>query len=214
MSDPEAKTRCFGACAVALLFVVSCYPGRSTDPNDYDTVTTVYNKAAPFGSWQTYAEPDSVVHLDTAGQADNISRSNDALILSTVVQQMNSLGYTQVASANAADLIVLVNVAVSTTTGVVSYPVWNYWGWWGGWDGGYGPTWSYYYGNYVVPYSYSTGTLLVTILDNKDRSVATQRLPIVWLGAANGLLTGSNTQSRITSHIGEMFSQSPYLKTQ
>jgi hypothetical protein len=195
-----------------VVVAVSCFPGRSTDPSDYDTVTTIYDKAAPFGTYATYALPDSVVHLDTVGQVDNVPHTNDGVILSSIVQSMNGLGYTQVTTAAAADLVVLASAATSTVTGIVVYPYWDYWGWWGGWDGAYGPTWSYYTPAYAVPYTYSTGTLVISILDNKNRSTTTQRLAIIWIGGANGLLSGTNPTGRIQSSVQKMFSASPYLK--
>ncbi len=196
----------------SMVLVASCYPDRSTDVSDFDTVTTIYDKAAPFGTYKTYALPDSVVHLDTAGQTDNVSHANDGLVLNSVQQNMNTLGFTQVSNAATADLVLLVNATSSTTVGVVSYPYWNYWGWWPGWSGAYGPTYSYYYPTYAVPYSYTTGTVFVSMLDNKNRDTVNKKLPIVWLGGANGLLNGtSSVASRIPTRINQMFTASPFL---
>jgi hypothetical protein len=211
--------RKFDRCSLALAAVfggaaIGCYTSEPSSVQDYTTVTTVYDTAAPYGTYKTYALVDSVVHLDTTGQQDNITRAYDELIISTVDQNMQTLGYTKVQSAAAADLVTLIGATTITATGFVSYPYFPYYGWWGGWGGFYGG-YGYYYPGYVVPYSYTTGTLLVGIIDNKNRDTANKKMGLIWIGAANALLSGASSNvlaTNIPIRINQMFTASPYLK--
>lgn len=192
----------------------SCYPDYGLTTADYDTVITLYDKDANFKRL-TYAMPDSIVHFVEDGTSeDDIDRSKDALILSTIQSNMTSLGYEKVevdTTADAPDFVILVGVTVTDNYGQVYYPGWGYWygwGWWGGYPG-YG-----YPGGSQI-YSYTTGTIFISMIDpDKDNTIDGEIFGAVWGARINGVVSGSstaNTNSRITQRINDAYAQSPYL---
>jgi hypothetical protein len=188
----------------------SCYPDYGLTTSDYDTVITLFDGDANFKK-PTYAMPDSVVHFVEEGTSeDDIDRSKDALILQTIQSNMTSLGYERVpvdTTADAPGFVMIVGVTVTDNYGQAYYPGWGYWGGWGWW-GGY-PGWGYPGGSVI--YSYTTGTIFMTMLD-PDKINSENKFGAVWAARINGVLSNSlNTSSRITQRINDAFNQSPYL---
>ncbi len=146
--------------------------------------------------------PDSVLKIGTGGILEPNNGSNDALILSELSKQMQAYGYTLVDdSAN-----VSLKVGVTSSTTVTYYP-----GWWGGYYGWYYP----YYGYGGYSYSYTTGSLFITMIDNAKFNEQEQNIGAVWNAAMNGVLdstTPAELRTRIVNGIDKMFEQSPYLK--
>ena len=190
----------------------SCYPDYGLTQADYDTVITLYDKDANFKK-PTYAMPDSVVHLVAEGEEDKVDRSKDALILSTIRSTMANLGYEKVdvdTAADPPDFVILVGVTVTDNYGQAYYPGWGYWGGWGWW-GGYYPGYGYPGGSVI--YSYTTGSIFMSMLD-PDKINADETYGAVWLARINGVVSNSSTvnvSSRITQRINDAFNQSPYL---
>ncbi len=196
--------------AALLLIFTSCYTDYGLTNADYDTVITLFDNNANFNK-PTYAMPDTIVHFVEEGKEDDIDRSKDALILQTIVNNMTILGYERVpvdTSANAPGFVILVGVTVTDNYGTAYYPGYGYWGGWGWW-GGY-PGWGYPGGS--VTYSYTTGTIFMTMIDPEKLNSGSQTFGAVWLARINGILSSSaSTSSRITQRINDAFNQSPYL---
>ncbi|MEE9450830.1 MAG: DUF4136 domain-containing protein [Ignavibacteriaceae bacterium] len=196
--------------AALLLTFTSCYSDYGLSTADYDTIITLFDNNANFKK-PTYAMPDTVVHFVEEGEEDDIDRSKDALILQTIENNMTKLGYERVpvdTSANAPGFVMLVGVTVTDNYGRVYYPGWGYWGGWGWW-GGY-PGWGYPGGSVI--YSYTTGTIFMTMLDPEKTISGDQKFGAVWLARINGVVSSSlNTSARITQKINDAFNQSPYL---
>ena len=187
----------------------SCYPDYGLSVTDYDTVITLFDENANFKQPQ-YAMPDTVVHLvDEGTSEDNIDRSKDQLILSTVADNMQALGYERVAvdtSAVPPAFAILVGVTTAENYTTVYYPGYGYWGGWGWWGGypGYG------YPGGSVTYNYQTGTIFLTMIEPGRVNPDDQTFASVWLARMNGVLSSSvNTNSRITQRINDAFNQSP-----
>lgn len=198
----------FSLFILSSLVVYSCYPDYGLTTTDYDTVITLYDNSANFNK-PTYAMPDTVVHFVEAGQEDNVDRSKDALIISTIQSNMANLGYTRVDTTNpdAPDFVILVGVTTTDNYGQAWYPGWGYWPGWGWW-GGY-PGWGYPGGSVI--YSYTTGSIFISMLD-PDKVNSDNTYGAVWLARINGILSSSlNTSARITQRINDAFNQSPYL---
>ncbi len=194
--------------AAACSVVAACYTSYPTGSSYDSAIITAYSKSAPFGSFKTFALADSVVYLSTSTSLSGVSTAYNSTILTALTANMTALGYTQVNNPKTADVVLIPAVTTSTTSGYASYGYGSYWGWYG-----YYPSYSYYYPSYTVPYSYTTGTLLVGMINNGG--VTTGSLPIIWVGASVGLLSASNlTASGITSSVNSMFNASPYLKAQ
>jgi hypothetical protein len=120
---------------------------------------------------------------------------------------MTDLGWTKVDVNSDPDVQLL--PAAWTTTTIVS----------GGYWGGYYCWWYPYYcggGGWYYPYypvsSYSTGTMVISMIDAKHEGTD-GGLPLVWTAAMNGLLSGTYETNRVNQGIDQAFKQSPYLKT-
>ncbi len=108
-----------------------------------------------------------------------------------------------------ADLLLL-PASWETTTVTVWY---DYWYWW---YGGYYPGWGWggYYPYYppVSVTSYTTGTLMMNLIDKTE--VGANGNPVTqWNAIINGVLTYTYDASRINTGIDKAFDQSPYLQT-
>ena len=203
---------------VALLS--GCYPDKLDYVEEFDMAGTLYDEEADFSGYTTFHVLDTVMHLTEDGEDDpNLTREHDEFILETLRQNMLDNGYTEVASPdslNVPDLMVLTQVMSQDFYTYYSY-WYNYWGYYPGWDwwypgwGGWYPGYPWYPG-YVS--SYSTGSLIIEMMDTEVPDELTESPGMVWAGIVNGLLTGnvSNIRARLDKQINQLFVQSPYLK--
>jgi len=194
------------------LTMAGCYPDGPDYVDEYDIVYTNYDENFIFAGKPTYAMPDSVVKITGAATTgDDIEFVNPVyanIILDRIKANMASRGYTLVGNAIIADFVLMPS-AIEVTN--ISY-YYDYWGYYYGWyyPPGYG---GYYYPYYPMVTSYTTGSLFMTLADNKNQN-PTGKNEVVWLGVVNGLLEGSsntNFQARINKSIDQAFSQSAYL---
>ena len=119
----------------ALMLLVSCYPGGPTSASDRDLVTTFFEPNANFGAIRTYAMPNEVVILDD--EAGSLPADTEALILSTIARNMESIGYRREMNPenNGTDVVLL--VASNQRTTITYWVNYLWWGPWGGWCPGY-----------------------------------------------------------------------------
>jgi hypothetical protein len=182
----------------------SCYPGDPLSASDADLVLTLYDPEADFSTKLTYAMPDTVMQIALPGEdSEPITRAYDEAILATVAENMEAAGYGRVQDPDAADVVVLVAVNTTDWTGTTIWCDW-YWDYW--W--GYVPGWCY-----PVEYDYTTGTVVLEMLDPEKTDVDPRRLPSIWQAALNGVAEGTRpeTEARIRNGIDRAFEQSPYL---
>lgn len=191
------------ALCVALL---GCYPQGPEFAEDTDVVLTYFRDGYDFSSKSTYALPDRIVKITgNLAEGDDPVFIPDAaatLILSQIRQNMAALGWTEVEIDQNPDVL-LTPASWETTT--ISY-WYDYWYWW--W-GGYYPYWGY---PPVYVTSYSTGTLVIGMID-PDVLGANGNAVSQWTAAVNGLLNYAYDADRLTDAIDKAFEQSPYLKT-
>ncbi len=179
----------------AVVLLQGCYPYDDQSPANSDVVATFYEEGTDFSALVTYALPDTVFELDSNGDmvpADiNASTSQ---IINSINSNMQAYGFTVAAVPASADVYML---AVVTSSTWVS----------GGCYGGY-YSWYYpYYGwCYPVAYTYTTGSILIVMSIPDANNPKT-----VWLAGCNGVVSGTVTNSRISSDINQAFNQSPYL---
>ena len=204
---------------VAVLIVVgvtafsSCTPNSGVTVAESDVVLTLFNDEVDFGAITTYRLPDTVVHLtgDPNNPDDpNISREYDREIIQRVKDNLNARGYQWVSDISNSDIEVLVS-ATSTS-------FWSLYSWGGGWNWWYGGCcWNPWYpgGGVGASYSFTTGTLIVDMVDEDEADQANKLVPLYWEAAANGVLddTELNIVTRFRQSIDQMFIQSPYLKS-
>jgi len=175
----------------------SCYPGEALTAADTDIIATFFNKDADFSTKMTYALPDSIVRIDEDGNPISDPGPYDQQILSRIELNLQQMGYTEVQNPANADVHV---VAFVTTTLWVSGGCYNWWwGWW------------YPYPGYCYPvvYTYSTGTILITMTDPENQVT----LDALWIAGINGILEDNSAgiSTRINNNIDQAFKQSPYL---
>jgi hypothetical protein len=206
------------ALATMALTLAACYPDDINSADDLDTVTTLFNQQQDFGAIGTYVVLDTVVFIDGDGEGgdeeSSISHAYDDQVLAAVRRNLDAAGYTELAdpAAGPPDITVLASTTSSTTVGV-AYDWWYYYGYYPYWPGyGYGAGWGYGYPPVSVAYAYTTGTLLLTMIDAKNADIVGKKIPVIWLGAVNGVLTGTVQVSRVTDGIDQAFAQSPYLR--
>lgn len=203
----------FALLVVSSMFVfVSCINDYNLTISDYDTALTLYNKSTDFASYKYFLLPDTVIHILPSGQRDDLSRQYDQLILQNIASNFGARGYVRISDtlAHKPDFV-LATVAYSSTYVGYYYDWWSYWGWYYPyWPPGYG-----YYPPYSATYSYTTGTVVISMMDPKTSDIVNKQIVPVWFGHISGLLgdTYGSSQTRILNALNALFSQSPYLES-
>ena len=200
---------CLGLIA---LLVWSCYPSAPTSPTETGIVVTLYDGGFNFGAARTYALPNTVFDLSGTG---GVNHQFDPLILAEVDKNMTRLGYVRELNPaqNGADIVMIISVSKQA----ISYADYNWYPYWGSWPGwAYWGSWDSAWG-FLYPWasieSFTTGTLLLEMVDPNGRDTQNKKLPVRWTGVIDGLLTSSVTvtSDQIVKGIGQCFAQSPYL---
>jgi len=214
------------AIGVASAFMPSCYPNGPESPEDFDVTITTFDDDTDFTTFKTYSLPDSiplVPNPEDPGEPVTqppLSGPTTQLILSTIDSMMAVYGWTKELDPNnnPPDITMVVGVSATENYGAyVSYDWYNYYGgWYVGW-GGYGSGWGIGYSwypstsYYTQTYSFSVGTLIMGMLDLENPDTDKMEVNAPWLGALNGLMSGTNTDQRLHDGIVQAFVQSPYL---
>ena len=195
------------------VFVVSCTTDYNLSTSDYDTQITLYVPGVDFSSYKTYLMPDTIMHLVGEGDKDDISRKYDALIISNIESNFAARGYVKLSDTTVqkVDFVVALTAYSSTYVGYY-YDYWYYWGYYPPYGGYWGPGYGYYP---PVTYSYTTGSLIISMIDPAKSDVVNKKISPMWFGRISGLLgdTYSSTQTRILNALNQTFAQSPYLES-
>ena len=166
-------------------------------------VSTSLDKSADFTSYQTFYISDTVIYI---GDLNIFLVDNNAKqLVQTVKDNLTARGYTFVPKSGNPDLGVTLSVVKDINVVVQSYP-----GWWYGYYWWY-PYYPYYY-PWTTVYTYTTGTVIVDMLDLKHASEDHQYTG-VWNTTALGAVgddLNTNIQQGIDA-INQGFEQSPYL---
>lgn len=181
----------------------SCYPDGVEYYDETDIVYTNYDDQFDFSSKGTYSIPDKIVKIQgdiiQGEPPEFVKEPQNTQMLQKMEANMTALGWTKEEDPANADLVLFPAVWTNTTI----YYWYDYWCWYYpyycGWGWGY-PSVS----------SYTTGTLVMTLVTDGEEYIDPSR---VWTGAANGLLSGAYNTSRVNKAIDQAFEQSPYLKT-
>lgn len=192
---------------VTALIMASCtkYPPSSDRLLEDLAIYTKYDVSVDFSGYQSYYLSDSIIYID---ENDSGWVYNDQVqsLTATVAQNMNDRGYVRTWNEKATDLAITVAMVKNVNVSVY-YP-----GWFWGYPGYYPPGYWGGYGGYYYPYdpayvtSYSTGTILIDMLDLKNPS-SENKIPVRWNAYIRGLLTGSHTLSDIEKSIDQAFAQ-------
>jgi hypothetical protein len=199
---------------------ISCRKYPDFDELTYKPlVVTNHDNAIDFNGYKTYYMSDSLTQI---GDDRNDSIADATLggpIINAIVTNMNSRGFVRVTSPSLADLGIN-SAVIKITTTVQTYPpgyYWGYPGYGGGYYGygGYYPYYDYGYGGYYsYSYTYSTGSLIVEVIDLKNVDSTSTRLNVLWTNFNTGVLgvTGTSVGNAVNS-VDQAFIQSPYFKT-
>ena len=194
----------------ALGLLQACYPSEDFFVEELDLVVTNYDQDEDYARFATFAVPDSVVRI--GGDGTEEEGPFDELMLDLVRTNMQALGYVEETDPenNTPDLVVLVELLITDNTVVA--PCWPGWGWWSGWPPYWGPGWCGGW-PWVPVGSYTTGTVILDMIDVDGADMDEETFPIIWNGIINGLVTGSDAslESRIRTNINQAFDQSSYL---
>ncbi len=190
----------------------SCYPDQITSTTQLASVTTLVDSQPPLRAAHTFALPDTIIHSKQIGAAV-ITRAGDAQIIAHIRAGFLALGWQEITDIGAErpDVVILTAVLEQTNTGVFYSDWWANWGWWPGWPVGYGPDWVWTSPTNAVAFTYSTGTLLITMLDIQHGNTSTKRVPLLWAAGVQGVLTATSLNGALTG-IDQAFAQSPYLE--
>ena len=199
---------------LAVFALTSCReePDLSELSSDF-LVFTNYDKSTEFSNMKNYYMPDSVLVIGNEDKAEYWTGDQAAPYLEAYEENMQSFGYTRVATKAEAALGLQISYVQSTQYFVgYSYPYWwdSYPGYWGP---GYWGNWGYWYYPYNIVYSYHVGSLLTEMVDLRVPQGQETKLTVVWNSFMSGLLTGSNTinTALAVQAIDQSFVQSPYL---
>jgi len=184
-----------------------CYPDSPDYVDELDIVYTNYDQNYSFPGHMKYAMPDSIVKITgsaaTSGSLEFVDSYYAGLVLTRIKSNMAGLGYTLVSDTALADVI-LFPMAMEVTSTYYYYDYYYYyWGW-------YYPYYPYY--PYSVSTSYTTGTLIMSMIDRRNFTVdGKTRAP--WIGIINGLMEGYAAEfpSRMNKAVDQAFHQSQYL---
>jgi len=192
------------------LFLWGCYPDGPDYTEDLDLVVTNHNADYGFAAKTTYAMPNQIVkvtgNLQEGDDPEFIPPATATQILDRIEANMTSLGWVRVALDASPDLL-LMPASWETTT---IYYYYDYWYWWYGGYPGYG--WGGYYPPIYYGGSYTSGTLVMTLMD-PDELNGNGNPVKQWTGAINGILESKFQPNRVLPLIDQAFDQSSYLKT-
>jgi hypothetical protein len=162
----------------------SCYPVDDLAVEDLDIAVTLYdttyypgpaeNGTNKFQALQTFIVVDTVMHIITEGETDDIKRTYDAYVLEQIRLNMLKLGFTEELNPSVTQSDVAITVSVMKSEHEV-YNWYPYWGWYWGY-GGYYPYSAtkntseandYYYPwyPYSTYYTYQSGTVVMEMVD-------------------------------------------------
>ncbi len=196
------------------LLLVGCYPGGPEYTSDYDLIGATYDPDFKFDEATTFVLPDSIIFVKDEGDTKTyLTEDQEQEILDHVRTSFAAMGWVD---STYAEVDTMPDV-VLTITGIAtkySGTWWNYWGWYyPGYPGWGYPGYPWYPGGgYPTYYEYTTGSLIIEMIDWKTVMANSDDNAFAWAGALNGLVNRTPVNvSKINSSIDKMLDLSPYL---
>jgi hypothetical protein len=203
------------ATEAAVVFMMSCatYPGLDSRLAEDLVDITKYDVKTDFTQFKTFSIVDSVSVINNKDSSKVLDSQAQAL-LNQIIGDMKSRGYTKV-DRKTGNPNLGINVGVVKITNVsYYYPGW-YWNY-----GYYNPAyWGYSIYEYWYPYyppevtSYSTGTVIIDMVDLKNVPHHDNKLYIVWVAIIRGLMTGYHSTQDVLDNVDQCFAQTPQIRT-
>ena len=193
-----------------ILFLIFIVGGCNLTPKAEDllqhmVVQTTYNENTAFSFYSTFT-----LSPDTLGLASNydpdtlLTGTYAASVTQAIRSNMQEAGYTFINKNQNPDLgfaaYVVENYNVYRQ---INYPTY--------YNGYYGYGYGGYYGTpYVTQYNYSTTTMVINLLDLKNRD-SENRLKVIWTVYIGDLEKSVDPSGEILKAIDQAFAQSTYL---
>jgi len=207
---------------LVIAIVVSCFPEFDATTEEMDIAITRVEDNQDFTDYNTFFLYDTVMHI-TDDESEDVEGKFDDQIISEVRQHFLDMGWTEIKDTtdteNSADVSIMLS-ALAVDIYFYYYYWWDWWYWypWDWWFPGY-PGYPIFPGYPTYPaYGYSVGTVMIDMADMKElgrprTNNEAPKLNILWTGAVNGLLVGSESSisQRLTKQLDQVFKQSPYL---
>lgn len=197
-----------------VIFMISCatYPGMDSRLAEDLVDITKYDVSTNFTQFKTFSIVDSVSVISDKDSSKVLDAQAQAL-LNQIIGNMQVRGYTLV-NRKTGHPDLGINVGAVKITNVTNY----YPGWY--WDYGYyNPVyWGYPGYNYWYPYyppavsTYSTGTVIIDMLDLKNAPAHNNKLYVVWVAIIRGLMTGYHTNQDVLDNVDQCFTQTPQIR--
>jgi hypothetical protein len=205
------------ALVTLILFMVSCatYPGLDSRLLEDLVDITKYDVNTNFTQFKTFSIVDSVTVIKNGTDSSRVLNPQAQALLTQIIANMQARGYAKVdRKTGNPDLGINVS-AVKVTNLVYYYPGW-YWDYYGYYDPMY---WGYPGDNYWYPYyppdvsSYTSGTVIIDMLDLKNAVIHGNKLYVVWNAYIRGLMTGYHTLQDVLDNVDQCFAQTPQIRT-
>jgi len=238
----NSKIKLLTLSVLASVMLAGCYPNEDIYYSDTDIAVTRNDQSFTFKDSMICVLFDTVMHVVDEDD-DPKEGMNDSHLISELTKNLKQntrfITYVSKDSTELKKQLALdgrtisdIDLAVTTTamesdyyyTGYYPWNGWWYWGWYPYWKSGSlkstNNTNYYYYPYYPwgggTYYAYTTGTILIDMVDVKSikHDNGEVKIPVIWSGIINGLLSGNKTDqaNRITKQVNQCFKQSPYLK--
>ncbi len=199
--------------SLGFILLASCskYPPETSRLAEDMVIYTKYDLTANFATYKTFAIVPNIAYID-GKDSSVLTDANAQALLGEITLNMENRGYKLTSRTSAPDLGINVTAIKNTSTTVYTP------GWYWGYPGYYSPGWWGYPGyGYDYPYpptyisSYSTGTLLIDLVDLKNKTTD-NKVMIRWNAYIRALMTGNHTLDDIIKSIDQAFKQTPAIK--
>lgn len=179
-------------------------PLKDLTVEDSQVYITNHDPSTNFQQFKTFSILDSVLVIGNQGSGSSLT-DIDIKILTSVVLNMEALGYTYVSPTQKPDLGINVAQVRNAYLNVVSQPISPYLGsYWGGYGYGYGYSSTYSYYQTKENYWY------LEMLDFKNPDIQNKQVSVIWNAEIRG--NGLFDLENIDNFINSVFKQSSYLK--
>ena len=187
----------------AILTLGGCYPQGATYIDELDMTVTIKNEEINYDNLQTFYIHDTVALIKNNSKDEILDDDDAQFLVSEFRTRMLELGWTEITTpqTDTPDVAILMTVLENVTTNIVGggwgWGGWGGWGWWGYPCCGYYPGYPGYC-CYTSIYQYTTGSLIIEMLDVKNGEQDGDRVafPVAWHGGLNGYAEGSTSNRR------------------
>jgi hypothetical protein len=194
---------------VSGLLALGCQP----EPDNlklYDqlVVQTNFDPSADFTSYSTYSIATDTIGFYSNQTADTILTDEDSELVRPIIarmkENMNNRGYLQVDINENPDLGVNIMIVNNLNLFQQYVDPGYYYPYYYGYS-------SYYYYPYVETYVENTATLVLQIVDLKNRNASNQ-VKVIWTAQLGDLISTVKRLTQTEEGIDQAFVQSPYVK--